>query len=362
MKRRKLKVLVVDDSALIRSLMKAIINRENDMECVGTAPDPMAAREMIKERDPDVLTLDVEMPKMDGLDFLERLMRWRPMPVLMISTLTEQGSDITFRALELGAVDFISKPKLGIADGMEESAAEITEKIRTVAQARVRNTPVAPATDENFSADAILPRVAGRYSSTEKLIVVGASTGGTQAIRELLTRLPADAPGVLVTQHMPEHFTKSFADRLDTLCRISVKEAEHNERVLPGHAYIAPGNAHLLLTRSGANYVIKLDQGPLVNRHRPSVDVLFRSAANIAGANAIGIILTGMGKDGVQGLLEMRRAGSFTIAQDEATCVIFGMPKEAIAAGGVCEVLPLQDIARRAMENLASTGAKTSRI
>jgi two-component system chemotaxis response regulator CheB len=362
MKRRKLKVLVVDDSALIRSLMKAIINREKDMECVGTAPDPMAAREMIKERDPDVLTLDVEMPKMDGLDFLERLMRWRPMPVLMISTLTEKGSEITIRSLELGAVDFISKPKLGIADGMEESAAEITEKIRAVAQARVRKTPVAPATEEKFSADAILPSVAGRYFSTEKLIVVGASTGGTQAIKELLTRLPADAPGVLVTQHMPEHFTKSFADRLDTLCRISVKEAEHNERVLPGHAYIAPGNSHLLLTRSGANYVVKLDQGPLVNRHRPSVDVLFRSAANIAGANAIGIILTGMGKDGVQGLLEMRRAGSFTIAQDEATCVIFGMPKEAIAAGGVCEVLPLQDIARRTMENLASTGAKTSRI
>lgn len=299
---------------------------------------------------------------MDGLDFLERLMRWRPMPVLMVSTLTEKGSEITLRALELGAVDFISKPKLGIAEGMEESAAEITEKIRAVAQARVRNTFVAPATEEKFSADAILPSVAGRYSSTEKLIVVGASTGGTQAIKELLTRLPADAPGVLVTQHMPEHFTKSFADRLDTLCKISVKEAEHNERVLPGHAYIAPGNSHLLLTRSGANYVVKLDQGPLVNRHRPSVDVLFRSAANIAGANAIGIILTGMGKDGVQGLLEMRRAGSFTIAQDEATCVIFGMPKEAIAAGGVCEVLPLQDIARRTMENLALTSAKTSRI
>lgn len=362
MKRRKLKVLVVDDSALIRSLMKAIINREKDMECVGTAPDPMAAREMIRERDPDVLTLDVEMPKMDGLDFLERLMRWRPMPVLMVSTLTEKGSEITIRALELGAVDFISKPRLGIADGMEESAAEITEKIRAVAQARVRNTPVAPAAEEKFSADAILPSVAGRYSSTEKLIVVGASTGGTQAIKELLTRLPADAPGVLVTQHMPEHFTKSFAGRLDTQCKISVKEAEHNERVLPGHAYIAPGNSHLLLTRSGANYVVKLDQGPLVNRHRPSVDVLFRSAANIAGANAIGIILTGMGKDGVQGLLEMRRAGSFTIAQDEATCVIFGMPKEAIAAGGVCEVLPLQDIARRTMENLALTSTKTSRI
>lgn len=362
MKSRKLKVLVIDDSALIRSLMKEIIGREKDMECVGTAPDPMAAREMIIERNPDMLTLDVEMPKMDGLDFLERLMRWRPMPVLMVSTLTGKGSDITLRALELGAVDYIAKPKLGIAQGMEESAAEITEKIRTVAQARVHRRAVAAAADQSFSADAILPSVAGRYSSTEKLIVIGASTGGTEAIRELLVRLPADAPGVLVTQHMPEHFTKSFAARLDTLCRISVKEAERNERILPGHAYIAPGNSHMLLARSGANYVIKLDQGPLVNRHRPSVDVLFRSAANIAGANAVGIILTGMGKDGVQGLLEMKRAGSFTIAQDEASCVIFGMPKEAIAAGGACEVLPLQNIARRALESLAMTGGKSGRI
>jgi two-component system chemotaxis response regulator CheB len=361
-KGRKLKVLVIDDSALIRSLMKEIINRENDMECVGTAPDPLAARDMIMERDPDVLTLDVEMPRMDGLDFLEKLMRWRPMPVLMISTLTEQGSDVTFRALELGAVDFIAKPKLGIARGMEEAAAEIADKIRTVAQARVRKTLPAPAAQQSLSADAILPSVAGRYSSTEKLIVIGASTGGTEAIREVLSGLPADAPGVLVTQHMPEHFTRSFAVRLDTLCRISVKEAEHNERVLPGHAYIAPGNSHMLLVRSGANYVIRLDQGPLVNRHRPSVDVLFRSAANIAGANAVGIILTGMGKDGVQGLLEMRRTGAFTIAQDEATSVIFGMPKEAIAAGGVSEILPLQTIARRTIEHLAGTGANSSRI
>ncbi|KXS33106.1 MAG: Chemotaxis response regulator protein-glutamate methylesterase [Candidatus Gallionella acididurans] len=357
MKNRKLKVLVIDDSALIRSLMKVIINREKDMECVGTAPDPLSAREMIMERNPDVLTLDVEMPGMGGLDFLERLMRWRPMPVLMISTLTEQGSDITLRALELGAVDFISKPKLGIADGMEKSAGEITEKIRAVAQARVHKT-TALATQENFSADVILPSVAGRYSSTEKLIVIGASTGGTQAIKEVLAKLPADAPGVLVTQHMPEHFTKSFANRLDALCKISVREAAHNERVLPGHAYIAPGNSHLLLKRSGANYLIQLDQGPLVNRHRPSVDVLFRSAANVAGANATGIILTGMGKDGMQGLLEMKQAGSFTIAQNEATCVIFGMPKEAIAAGAVCEVMPLQNIARRTMENFALTGAK----
>ncbi|HEY0665062.1 MAG TPA: chemotaxis response regulator protein-glutamate methylesterase [Gallionella sp.] len=361
--KNKLKVLVIDDSALIRSVMKEIINRERDMECVGVAPDPLVAREMIKALNPDVLTLDVEMPKMDGLDFLERLMRLRPMPVLMVSTLTERGSDITFRALELGAVDFVSKPKLDIARGMEEYAIEITDKIRATAQARVRKPldermPV----PGKYSADAILPSVNARFASTEKLIVIGASTGGTEAIKEILTKLPADAPGVLVTQHMPEHFTKSFADRLDSLCKISVKEAEDNERILPGHAYIAPGHSHLLIKRSGANYMTRLDQGELVNRHRPSVDVLFRSAANVAGANALGVILTGMGKDGVLGMLEMKRAGSYTIAQDEATCVVFGMPKEAIAAGGVSEVLPLQSIARRSLEHIGANSAKSSRI
>lgn len=356
MRKQKIRVLVIDDSALIRSVLKEIINRENDMECVGAAPDPLAARELIKALNPDVLTLDVEMPKMDGLDFLQRLMRLRPMPVLMISTLTERGSNITFRALELGAVDFVAKPKLDIARGMEEYAIEITDKIRAVAQAQVRKKIIEPLIHEKFSVDAILPSTKGRYSSTEKLIVIGASTGGTEAIKEVLNKLPADAPGVLVTQHMPEHFTKSFADRLNSLCRISVKEAEHNERILPGYAYIAPGNSHLLIKRSGARYMVELNQGPLVNRHRPSVDVLFRSAANVAGANALGIILTGMGKDGVQGMLEMKQAGSFTIAQDEASCVVFGMPKEAIAAGGVREVLPLQNIARRTMEYLSSHG------
>src|SRR3989338_494679 len=362
MKSRKIKVLVVDDSALIRSVMKEIINRENDMECVGAAPYPLVAREMIKSLNPDVLTLDVEMPKMDGLDFLERLMRLRPMPVVMVSTLTERGSNITFRALELGAVDFVSKPKMDIARGMEEYDIDITDKIRAAAQAHVRKTVAAPVIQEKFSADAILPSVAGRFSSTEKLIIIGASTGGTEAIKEVLTRLPADVPGILVTQHMPENFTKSFAERLNSLCKISVKEAEHNERILPGHAYIAPGHSHLLLKRSGANYMTELNQGPPVNRHRPSVDVLFRSAANVAGANAIGVILTGMGKDGVQGLFEMKQAGAYTIAQDEASCVVFGMPKEAITAGGVCEVLPLQDIARRIIECLASNSDKNSRI
>jgi two-component system chemotaxis response regulator CheB len=356
MNNKKIRVLVIDDSALIRGVLKEIINRENDMVCVGAAPDPLAARELIKALNPDVLTLDVEMPKMDGLEFLERLMRLRPMPVLMISTLTEGGSNITFRALELGALDFVAKPKLDISRGMEEYAIEITDKIRAVAQAQVRKKTTEPQINEKYSADAILPSTKGRFSSTEKLIVIGASTGGTEAIKEVLNKLPADAPGVLVTQHMPEHFTKSFAARLNSLCKISVKEAEHNERILPGFAYIAPGNSHLLIRRSGARYMIALNQGPLVNRHRPSVDVLFRSAANVAGANALGIILTGMGKDGVQGMLEMRQAGSHTIAQDEASCVVFGMPKEAIAAGGVREVLGLQNIARHAMEYLSSQG------
>lgn len=359
MSTHKIKVLVIDDSAMIRSVMREIINREKDMICVGAAPDPIAAREMIKDLNPDVLTLDVEMPKMDGLEFLERLMRLRPMPVVMVSTLTERGSNITFRALELGAVDFVSKPKLDVARGMEEYAGQITEKIRAAALARVhkRIAPQsAPVVQEKFSADAILPSMAGRYSSTEKLIIIGASTGGTEAIKDVLTRLPADVPGILITQHMPENFTKSFAERLNGLCKISVKEAEHNERVLPGHAYIAPGHSHLLLKRSGANYMTELNQGPPVNRHRPSVDVLFRSAANVAGANAIGIILTGMGKDGAQGLLEMKNAGSFTIAQDEASCVVFGMPREAILVGGATEIQPLQGIARRTMDFLGASG------
>ena len=362
MENRKIRVLVVDDSALIRSVMKELINREADMECVGAAPDPLVAREMIKSLNPDVLTLDVEMPRMDGLDFLEKLMRLRPMPVVMVSTLTEHGSDITFRALALGAVDFVSKPKIDIMRGMEEYAGEIIDKIRTAAQAKVRRAASPSPNSERLSADAILPSVSGKFSSTEKLIIIGASTGGTEAIKEVLTHFPPDVPGILVTQHMPETFTKSFADRLNNLCKISVKEAEHNERILPGHAYIAPGHSHLLLKRSGANYMTELSQGPPVNRHRPSVDVLFRSAANVAGANALGIILTGMGKDGAQGMLEMRQAGSHTIAQDEASCVVFGMPREAIALGGASEVVPLQGIARHTLDYLARHGSKSNRV
>jgi len=358
---RKIRVLIVDDSALIRKLLTEIINAQRDMVAIGAAPDPLAAREMIRSLDPDVLTLDVEMPKMDGLDFLEKLMRLRPMPVLMVSTLTEKGSEITLRALELGAVDFVAKPKLDIASGMRDYADIIADKIRATATARIRSRQrdgTAPAR----GAYAMLPSIAGRVALTEKLIAIGSSTGGTEALKDVLMRLPPDAPGILIAQHMPEGFTRSFAARLDQLCRISVKEAAHGERVLPGHAYIAPGHSHLLVRRNGANYVTELSQGPPVNRHRPAVDVLFRSVANCAGPNAVGVILTGMGKDGAAGMLEMKRAGAYNLAQDEATCVVFGMPKEAIAAGGVDETLPLDDIARRMLARIGSMGERAIRV
>jgi two-component system chemotaxis response regulator CheB len=342
-------------------VLAEIINSQPDMQVVGAAPDPLVAREMIRNLNPDVLTLDVEMPKMDGLDFLARLMRLRPMPVVMVSTLTERGSEVTLRALELGAVDFVSKPKLDIVSGLNDYALEIADKIRAAAVARIRQRlPLAVA--PRLSADAVLPALANRVASTEKLIIIGASTGGTEAIKDVLVQLPPDCPGILITQHMPEAFTKSFAARLNSLCKIGVKEAEHNERVLPGHAYVAPGHSHLLLKRSGANYVTELSQAPPVNRHRPAVDVLFRSAANFAGRNAIGIILTGMGKDGAAGMLEMKEAGAWNVAQDEKSCVVFGMPKEAIAGGGVDEVLPLHEIPRRVMAHLATLGSHAIRV
>lgn len=352
------RVLIVDDSALIRRMLTEIINRERDLEVVGSAPDPLVARDMIKQLNPDVLTLDVEMPKMDGLEFLEKLMKLRPMPVVMISSLTERGSEQTLRALELGAVDFVAKPKLDIQAGLHDYAEEITAKLRVAARARIKKLASTStfATASN-SADVVLPAIRSHSGSTEKVIVIGSSTGGTEALKEVLMRLPADAPAVLVAQHMPAGFTKSFAQRLNGLCRIEVKEAVTGERVLPGHAYIAPGHSHLLLKRSGANYMTELSDGPPVNRHRPSVDVLFRSAANAGGKNIIGVMLTGMGKDGAAGMLEMRNAGSTNFAQDEATCVVYGMPREAVAVGAVHDVLPLQEIAAKVLQAVGTNRA-----
>jgi two-component system chemotaxis response regulator CheB len=362
---QKIKVLCVDDSALIRSLMTEIINGQPDMTVVATAPDPLVARDLIKQHNPDVLTLDVEMPRMDGLDFLEKLMRLRPMPVVMVSSLTERGNEITLRALELGAVDFVTKPKVGIRDGMLDYSEKLADKIRAAARARVRQAaPVqhSAAHAAHAQAAAAAPLFNNPLLSTEKLIIVGASTGGTEAIREVLVPLPPDAPAVLIAQHMPPGFTKSFAQRLNGLCRITVKEAEHGERVLPGHAYIAPGHAHLLLARSGANYIAHLSDEPPVNRHRPSVDVLFRSAAQHAGKNAIGVILTGMGRDGAAGLLEMKKAGAYTLAQDEASCIVFGMPREAIALGAADEITSLAEMSRRVMARLSSMGDRVQRV
>jgi len=344
----KIKVLCVDDSALIRGLMSEIINSQPDMEVVAVAPDPLVARDLIKRHDPDVLTLDVEMPRMDGIDFLERLMRLRPMPVVMVSSLTRAGSEITLRALELGAVDFVQKPELGIRSGLLEYGELIADKIRAAARSRPRRI-------ENRER-AAPPALAPVMVSSEKLVILGASTGGPEAIRQVLQPLPANSPAILIAQHMPAGFTRSFAERLNRLCRIGVKEAEDGERVLPGHAYIAPGDRHLKLARSGANYLVQLDPGPAVNRHRPSVDVLFHSAAQQAGRNAIGVLLTGMGRDGAAGLLAMREAGAPTLAQDEQTSLVFGMPREAIALGAASEVVALPDVAGRMMALAAASG------
>jgi len=354
----KVRVLIVDDSALIRSVLTQIIGTQPDLEVVGAAPDPLVARAMIRDLNPDVLTLDVEMPRMDGLDFLEKLMRLRPMPVVMVSTRTEHGADATIRALELGAIDFVAKPRLGIAAGMQDLGVEICEKIRIAARARTsrrQGLPTAPM--QKLAGQGGTSAVRFSRVSTEKLIAIGASTGGTEAIREVLTRLPADCPGVLITQHMPPGFTRSFAARMNSVSRIAVREAAHGERVLPGHAYIAPGDRHLRLAKDGSNYLIALDDSEPVHRHRPSVEVLFASFAAIAKSNALGVMLTGMGKDGAAALRQMREAGSFNIAQDEASCVVFGMPREAIAAGAVHEVLPVTAIAERLVRQLALMGA-----
>ncbi|WP_375739907.1 chemotaxis response regulator protein-glutamate methylesterase [Pseudomonas boanensis] len=332
-----IKVLVVDDSALIRSLLSEIVRSDPELRLVGVAPDAFVARDLIKQHNPDVITLDVEMPRMDGLTFLDKLMKGRPTPVVMISSLTERGSEATLRALELGAIDFVAKPRLGIAEGMHAYAEAIRAKLKGAARARLlqRN----PAQVIDASAERRQPIV-----GTEKLIAIGASTGGTEAIKEVLMGLPADSPGAVITQHMPPGFTRSFAARLDRLCRISVSEARDGDRILPGTALLAPGGLHMEVVRSGANYVARLSDAPQVNGHRPAVDVMFSSAARCAGRNLIAALLTGMGKDGAQGLLEIRDTGGYTVAQDEATCVVYGMPREAAEIGAAEEILPLEAI------------------
>lgn len=355
---KKITVLCVDDSALIRSLMTEIINSQPDMVVVATASDPLIARDLVKLHNPDVMTLDVEMPRMDGLEFLEKLMRLRPMPVVMVSSLTARGSESALRSLELGAIDFVTKPRLGIRDGLLSYTDLIAGKIRIAASAKMlpskKSVPGASKPEAAMLASPLM--------STEKLIIIGASTGGTEAIRHVLQPLPPDSPGILIAQHMPAGFTRSFADRLNGLCRIGVSEAVHGERILPGHAYIAPGGFHLSLARSGANYIAQVDQEPPVNRHRPSIDVLFDSAAKHAGKNAIGVILTGMGRDGAEGLLRMRQAGAYTVAQDEASSVVFGMPREAILLGAAVDVAAVDKVSELVLNYLRSFGQRGNRV
>jgi two-component system chemotaxis response regulator CheB len=350
-----IKVLIVDDSALMRALLTEIIGGAPDLQVVGAAPDALTAREMIKALNPDVLTLDVEMPKMDGLAFLDRLMRLRPMPVVMVSSLTERGSETTLQALEIGAVDFVAKPRAETAVLLQAYAEDIRDKIRAACGAQLKKpVPATPASPVRAAAPAgeaagvgLSPRLL-----SEKLIAIGASTGGTEAIKDVLMGLPEEIPGIVMTQHMPESFTGSFARRLDSLCRVHVVESQGGERIEPGHAYLAPGHSHLLVKRVGGHYVTELSKADPVNRHRPSVDVLFRSVAEQAKGNAIGVILTGMGKDGAQGMLDMRKAGAWNIGQDEASCVVYGMPREAALVGAVEEVAALPDVAARVLAKL----------
>lgn len=348
----KIRVLIVDDSATVRQALTEIISSEPDLEVMATASDPYVAVDRIKHEIPDVIFLDIEMPRMDGLTFLRKIMAQRPIPVVICSSLTEEGSATFMKALEAGAVDVISKPRIGTAKALAEAHTRICDVARAAAHARIgRRRAIQPVrVEKKLSADAVLPRMPLRQGAsviTDRIIAIGASTGGTEALREILTALPVNCPGIVIVQHMPEGFTAAFARRLDSTCAISVKEAADGDPVLPGTALIAPGDRHLALQRVGKNYRVVTLDGPLVSRHRPSVDVLFRSAAQTAGANATGIILTGMGDDGAEGLWEMKDAGARTIAQDEESCVVFGMPKEAIVRGATSQVLPLGQIARK---------------
>lgn len=349
----RIKVLIVDDSAVVRQTLSEILASDPQLEVLGTAADPYLAAEKIRREVPDVITLDIEMPRMDGLTFLQKLMSQHPIPVVICSSLTEKGAEATLRALQYGAVEIINKPRLGARRFLEESRVLLCDAVKAAAAARLRPlSALQRQVQPKLTADAVLSGGTPRalLKTTEKVVAIGASTGGTEALRLILEALPHDAPGMVIVQHMPQHFTAAFARRLDGLCRVEVKEAADGDSVIPGRVLIAPGNRHLLLKRSGARYYVEIKDGPLVRRHRPSVDVLFRSAARYAGANAVGILLTGMGDDGASGLLEMRLAGARTLAQDEATSIVFGMPAEAIKLGAAERVLPLPEIAGALMK------------
>ena len=347
------RVLIVDDSAVVRQILTEILSRDPGIEVVGSAADPLLARDKIKRLNPDVMTLDVEMPRMDGLAFLENVMRLRPMPVVMISSLTERGADTTLQALALGAVDFVSKPKLDVASGLQAYSDEIITKVKTAAKARVR--PLARQGAPRVGLDATLPTApALRFRTTDRLIAIGASAGGTEALRVVLEQMPADAPAIVLTQHIPAGFSRAFAERLDRHSAMAVREASDGEAILPGHAYLPPGGLHMRVIRDGARWRARIDDGPAVNRHKPAVDVLFRPVAQSAGGNAVGAILTGMGDDGARGLLEMSQAGAPTLVQDEATSVVWGMPGAAMRLGAAKEALPLERIAQRLLDLAAA--------
>ena len=358
---KRIRVLIIDDSALVRQMLTEMLESSPGIDVVGAAPDPYVAREKIKKLNPDVLTLDVEMPRMDGITFLRNLMRLHPMPVVMVSSLTEKGAEITLNALELGAVEIVTKPKVDLAEGLKQYREELVSKVKMAARANVR-----PKTDlrpkrvaPTLSSDAVPmhKNMNKHFRTTEQIIAIGSSTGGTEAIKEVLVAMPPDAPGIVITQHIPEAFSASFANRMDSLSAMTVCEACDGMQILPGHVYIAPGHSHLLVDRDGARYVCRLNSGPPVNRHRPSVDVLFRSVAQRVGPNALGVILTGMGADGAQGLLEMKQAGAPTIAQNEATSVVWGMPGEAVKMGSADYVLPLDRIAAK-LQDIAKGGSQ----
>ena len=348
-----IRVLIVDASPVIRQTLTAILTSDPDIEVMGAAADPYIAARRIQKEVPDVIILDVDMPRMDGITFLKKLMSQRPLPVVMCSSMMDGGSQTLMEALDAGAVDVIPKPEVGSREFLLESRVRVCDVVKAAAVARVHLSPRSArgVHQPKLTADAILPPPTKWISAktTEKVVLIGASTGGTESLRVVLERLPIDSPGAVIVQHMPEMFTANFARRLDSLCAVTVKEAENGDAVAQGQVLIAPGNKHLLLQRSGNRYVVEVKEGPLVSRHRPSVDVLFRSAARSAGGNAVGVIMTGMGDDGAQGLLEMRRTGAYTIAEDESTCVVFGMPKEAIARGGAMAVVPLGNIAGEIM-------------